>query len=81
MFGHVMTTLSVEMHAHGPIFDTTEGQQSLVTIERRCLFKCTYIQPAPSLDFDICHEVNICRFLERSFLYSIQSPLCWSFHN
>lgn len=23
-----MTTLSVEMHAHGPIFDITEGQQS-----------------------------------------------------
>lgn len=36
------------------------------------MFIQMHLHSAPSLGFDICYEVNICRFFERSFLYSTQ---------
>lgn len=79
MCEHVMTTLSVEMHARGPIFDTTEGQQSLVTIERRCLFKCTYNQLQVWISTSATRSI-FAVFSNVPFFIAF-SPLCWSFHS
>lgn len=75
MFGHVKTTLSVVMQRAGARPDIRyNGRSTEFSYYREAMFIQMHLQPAPSLDFDICYEVNICRFFERSFLYTILSP-------